>query len=44
MGISLGDEMPNFEADTTVGRIKFHDWLGGSYVFFLLDTPSRTAD
>jgi len=30
MGINLGDEMPNFEASTTIGRIKFHDWLGGS--------------
>lgn len=31
MGINLGDELPNFEADTTVGKIKFHDWLGGSW-------------
>jgi len=23
--------MPNFEVDTTAGRIKFHDWLGGSW-------------
>jgi len=23
--------MPNFEADTTAGHIKFHDWLGGSW-------------
>ncbi|XP_073331796.1 peroxiredoxin-6 [Pagrus major] len=30
-GILLGDEFPNFEADTTVGRIKFHDFLGGSW-------------
>jgi hypothetical protein len=30
MGINLGDELPNFEADTTTGRFKFHDWLGGS--------------
>jgi 1-Cys peroxiredoxin 6 len=31
MGINLGDELPNFEADTTIGHIKFHDWLGGSW-------------
>jgi 1-Cys peroxiredoxin 6 len=31
MGINLGDELPNFEADTTIGPIKFHDWLGGSW-------------
>lgn len=29
-GILLGDEFPNFEADTTIGRIKFHDFLGDS--------------
>jgi len=28
---NLGDVMPNFEVDTTAGRIKFHDWLGGSW-------------
>jgi 1-Cys peroxiredoxin 6 len=31
MGINLGDELPNFEADTTIGHIKFHDWLAGSW-------------
>jgi len=31
MGINLGDELPNFEADTTIGHIKFHDWLNGSW-------------
>lgn len=30
-GILLGDEFPNFEADTTIGRIKFHDFLGDSW-------------
>lgn len=28
--MKLGDEFPNFEADTTIGRIKFYDWLGDS--------------
>ncbi|XP_048395419.1 peroxiredoxin-6 [Stegostoma tigrinum] len=31
MGINLGDVFPNFEADTTVGKIKFHEWLGDSW-------------
>ncbi|XP_038650904.1 peroxiredoxin-6 [Scyliorhinus canicula] len=31
MGINLGDVFPNFEADTTAGRIKFHEWLGNSW-------------
>lgn len=29
-GLLLGDEAPNFEADTTQGRIRFHDFLGDS--------------
>ncbi|XP_069793611.1 peroxiredoxin-6 [Narcine bancroftii] len=31
MGINLGDTFPNFEAKTTQGDIKFHDWLGSSW-------------
>ncbi|WVN89218.1 uncharacterized protein L203_104436 [Cryptococcus depauperatus CBS 7841] len=29
--LRLGDIAPNFEAETTHGRIDFHDWLGGSW-------------
>src|SRR5579862_8711694 len=28
MTLQLGDTAPDFEADTTEGRIKFHDWIG----------------
>ena len=31
MALQLGDEAPDFEADTTEGRIKFHDWIGDSW-------------
>ena len=31
MALSLGDTAPDFEADTTEGRIKFHDWIGDSW-------------
>jgi alkyl hydroperoxide reductase subunit AhpC len=31
MALQLGDTAPDFEADTTQGRIKFHDWLGDSW-------------
>jgi len=31
MGINLGDEIPNFEADSTTGRLKLHDWLDNSW-------------
>ena len=31
MSLSLGDTAPDFEAETTQGRIKFHDWIGDSW-------------
>ncbi|HEX6456999.1 MAG TPA: peroxiredoxin, partial [Solirubrobacterales bacterium] len=31
MALQLGDVAPDFEADTTQGRIKFHDWIEGSW-------------
>jgi thioredoxin-dependent peroxiredoxin len=31
MTIQLGDIAPDFEADTTEGRIRFHDWIEGSW-------------
>ena len=31
MALSLGDTAPDFEADTTDGRIKFHDWIGDKW-------------
>ncbi len=31
MSLSIGDIAPDFEADTTQGRIKFHDWIGDSW-------------
>ncbi|WP_273145395.1 peroxiredoxin [Oceanicaulis alexandrii] len=34
MGLLLGDIAPNFEAETTEGKIKFHDWIGDDWVVF----------
>ncbi len=31
MSIRLGDTAPDFEADTTEGKISFHKWLGNSW-------------
>jgi alkyl hydroperoxide reductase subunit AhpC len=31
MGLAINDTAPDFEADTTEGRIKFHDWIGDSW-------------
>jgi alkyl hydroperoxide reductase subunit AhpC len=35
MALQLGDIAPDFEADTTEGRIRFHDWLGDSWAVFV---------
>ena len=34
MSLRLGDEAPNFTADTTEGPIDFHDWKKGSWAVF----------
>ena len=31
MALSIGDTAPDFEAETTEGRIKFHDWIGDGW-------------
>lgn len=31
MGLRLGDTAPDFEADTTEGRVNFHDWIGNGW-------------
>jgi thioredoxin-dependent peroxiredoxin len=31
MTLQIGDTAPDFEAETTAGRIRFHEWLGDSW-------------
>src|SRR5689334_22461182 len=31
MALAIGDTAPDFEAETTEGKIRFHDWLGNSW-------------
>ena len=32
MALQINDIAPDFEADTTEGRIRFHEWIGDSWV------------
>ncbi|WP_019627310.1 peroxiredoxin [Thioalkalivibrio sp. ALJT] len=34
MALRLGDTTPNFQIDTTKGKIDFHEWIGDSWCFF----------
>jgi alkyl hydroperoxide reductase subunit AhpC len=31
MALTIGDTAPDFEADTTEGKINFHDWIGDDW-------------
>ena len=31
MGLSLGETAPDFDAETTQGKISFHEWIGDSW-------------
>jgi len=31
MDLRIGDTAPDFEAETTEGRVRFHDWIGDSW-------------
>ena len=34
MSLLIGDVAPDFEAETTEGRIRFHEWAGDDWVVF----------
>jgi alkyl hydroperoxide reductase subunit AhpC len=39
MGLQIGDEAPNFTAESTLGEIDFHNWIGSSWAV-LMSHPS----
>jgi hypothetical protein len=42
MGLSIDDTAPGFDAGTTQGRIRFHEWTGDSWaVLFSRPAASR---
>lgn len=34
MTLHIGDAAPDFEIETTKGKIRFHEWIGDSWCFF----------
>src|SRR5258708_7222237 len=40
--LRLGSTAPDFEAETSKGRIKFHEWIGDSWVAWIILFPRST--
>jgi len=37
--LKLGDKAPNFDAETSEGKINFYDYLGDSWEFYFRTLP-----
>ncbi|HZV65187.1 MAG TPA: hypothetical protein VFG03_09825 [Telluria sp.] len=44
MTLRLGDTAPDFEQDSTIGTLRFHDWAGDSWVVLFSHPADFTPD
>ena len=44
MALQIGDTAPDFEAETTEGKIRFHDWLGDHWAVKVEAGQAQGAD
>ena len=44
MTLKINDKAPNFDAETTHGKINFHDWVNNSWVVLFSHPKNFTPD
>lgn len=43
MALHLGDTAPDFEAETTEGPMRFHEWIADSWAVLFSDPSDRQS-
>jgi len=43
MSVRIGDEAPDFTAETTEGKIRFHEWIGDKWAVLFLASEGLHA-